>query len=262
MPADSNLRIGIVVPTLGLNIPWLKRALLSIENQTHPAEIIVVTKKGDTKLQEWLMEHSYTFCEDKGQGTVAGAINDGVEFLYQNKVEIFGFLGDDDILLPTAVASLYNALQKRKKGKCVAAFGSCWYVDETGKTIFANKSNLKLVAFMHIFPNVLPHPGALMYTRDWANLGGFDASLRFAPDLDYWFRLSKMGHFVRISTPVSLFGWNSVGLTGSLRRSSILEAQMVRKRYAKGIKGISYTLLAPLMIRIGEFVMQSQMKRS
>lgn len=247
-------KVGIVIPSLGKNLSSLEASLKSVELQTYPVSAIVVIPKGNLNLEAWLYERKIHFIHDNNEATVSGAINCGVEYLCKAKYDIFAFLGDDDLLLPTAVSSLIKVLTSNTNA--VAAFGSCWYFNSEGRVVFNNDSKLKLMKFMHFMPNLLPHPGALMYVQDWKDLKGFDSTLKFAPDLDYWFRLKKKGKFIRTRTPVALFGWNSEGLTASRRSESIAEAKLVRKRYVKGISRLTNFLFEPLFLQLGEYYLQ------
>jgi hypothetical protein len=66
-----------------------------------------------------------------------------------------------------------------------------------------------LEAIRHIIrsgTNPLGEPPAVMFrASDWLRTGGFDASLPYAVDLDYWLRLLQWGDLVYLTDPLCAF---------------------------------------------------------
>ena len=247
----SNSIVGYVVPTIGRNLDWLNTALESIRTQSHPTEIIVVIPKNNNYLEEWLGSRKYLFIYES-QNNLANALNTGIGYLNDKGIEIFGFIGDDDIL---ALGSIHNLFLQFENKNTVAAVGHCWYIDAEETVVFHNRAYPGLVNLMTIIPNVIPHPGALMRTKDWDSLGGFDEGLPFfGMDLDYWLRLRKLGKIKRVECPMSYFRWHDGGLTGGRREESKAAAISIRKKHSKGIFYLLNRICSPLITKLGEAI--------
>lgn len=252
----------VIIPTLGKDLNLLERAVESVLNQTRTTSVLLVAPPRAQNLANWALKRDLEICFDNDFGTVSDAINCGVAQIEKRNCKYFIFLGDDDLLLPNAVFNLEKVLKSKSKWskkRIVASFGYCWYVSSDGETIFENRAPVGLLKILKFIPNVIPHPGALMYVSDWRKLGGFDPSLRFAPDLDYWLRLKDLGRFARVSSPMSYFGWGS-GLTSTRRSESILEAKLVRRRYLSWWELPVYWLLEPISVFLGEKILRNRTK--
>ena len=239
-----------MIPSLGKNLNWLERAVDSIQKQKHTTTIIVVIPH-DQDFENFLKKRNICYVFEK-DSNLTSAINTGVQYLFDQKIDYFAFLGDDDILLPASTASLMRAFDQKNT---VASVGHCWYIDEMEQVLFHNRAWPRLIFFMTILPNMLPHPGAIMRTADWHKIGKFDESLNYAMDLDFWLRLNKVGKIRRVECPMSLFRWHPGGLTASNRKDSKYEATLVRRKHAKGFMRILNKILSPIFTLLGEFVL-------
>jgi len=247
----ENAKVGYVMPSLGKNLIWLQKAIHSIQQQDHETDLVIVIPKTIPEFEAWLIRQRVKFIYES-KPNLTNAINSGVQYFLDAGIEYFAFLGDDDILLPSSTRSLMTAFQQEN---VVSSVGHCWYIDETEKVVFHNRAWPKLITFMRIIPNVIPHPGAIMKTETWKKIGGFDENLHFAMDLDYWLKLRKYGKIVRVECPMSLFRWHSNGLTASNRESSMAEAISVRRKHSTGFFLILNAIFAPLMTYLGERVL-------
>jgi GT2 family glycosyltransferase len=251
-------KVGYFVPTLGNNLKWLELSLQSISQQSYQPELVVVIPIGKPELESWLLQRNYQYAYEEIPN-LSNAFNVGIKYLMNSGVELVGFLGDDDIL---AYGSTENLAQTFDDEKIVAVFGGCTYIDENGKNFFHNKSYPVLKSLLTIIPNVLPNPGALIRTKNWADLGGYDENLKISMDLDYWLRLRKMGKFKRVEHPMSYFRWHSSSLTAGSRDESNKVAREIQRKHSKGIFIPIHILLAPVFSFIGELLLMRNMNKS
>jgi glycosyltransferase involved in cell wall biosynthesis len=119
------------------------------------------------------------------------------------------FLDADDLLLPDALERM-AATMAANPGH-VACFGHHIKIDEDGAALGSSK----LPAFRRLpaedtlrhllCRNVIVNGGALCIRTDAAHrVGGYDSSLRFAEDLEFWCRLAVLSDFVPMSDCVVL----------------------------------------------------------
>lgn len=249
--------VGYVIPSLGNNLNWLDQAINSIRSQDHPTEIIVVIPAQEMMLENWLNDRGINCIQEKSPN-LSAAINTGVDYFHKKDLKYFAFLGDDDLVIPGSTGTLFRSMNGPNT---VAAVGRCWYIDSKQNVIFHNRAWPQLLGLMTIIPNVIPHPGALMRISDWILLDGFDESLKYALDLDYWLRLKRLGKVERVECPMSLFRWHDQGLTSSNRLQSKTEAQQVRRGHAKGIFYALNIIFAPLMTLMGELLLLNKTKK-
>lgn len=230
---DSSLRdkklVGIVVPTLGLRLEYLLQCLQSVR-AIETAHILLVAP---VQVHDALQAYSKFFDQleaDPGTG-LAAAINYGVKKLPRH-IEIFNWLGDDDLLLEDGFKKSIEEILSNLN--CVATFGISKFIDENGGVF--SKSNLgkHAVQLLLIGPNKIPQPGALIRRSTFSAMGELKTDLGWAFDYDMFIRLSRLGEVTFIPEQVSKYRWHSNSLSASQTRNSILEASKVRRENLPG----------------------------
>jgi hypothetical protein len=74
--------------------------------------------------------------------------------------------------------------------------------------------------------------------------GGLDEKLKYTMDLDLLLSLSTLGSFIKTHRVIAAFCWHPASLTIANRKASLLEAQVVQRRHARGIFFmLAYSLL-------------------
>lgn len=183
-------RLSIVTPSYQ-KAPFLERAILSVLNQNYPnLEYIVIDGGSSDESKSILMKYqrylSYWISErDQGQ---SDALNKGFA---RATGEIVGWLNADDFYLPRAflrVADLF-----RDTPEVDVIFGDRVDVDEED----AVTGELRFTPFSR---TVLQYDGMCLSThstfwrRDlFSKVGGFDPSLRFSMDYEFFLRAAE-GH--------------------------------------------------------------------
>jgi glycosyltransferase involved in cell wall biosynthesis len=223
------MKIGYVVPTLGLKIPWLKQSLASIRTYDNECEIVLIANQISEDLTEVAKTFSASLLLEARPGLFA-AVNQGVSFLHEKGVKIFSFLGDDDILMPSAGQ---NLLKGFSDSSTLAVYGQVWYVDENLGVLMKNTGYPHLHRFQAWIPNLIPNPGTLISVDAWRRVGGYNEHYNWAGDLDFWIKLRKFGKIKFIDVPMSFFRWHEGSHTAGRRNSSVSEATLVRTNHTK-----------------------------
>ena len=224
-----------MVPTLGTRPDYLYQCLKSIRSAGDAHIRLVAPESMDARelLQIGLVD---SLVEDPGTG-LPNAINAGLSTLPPS-VEFINWLGDDDLLLPQAVSVASQELSLNPDIAMV--FGSCDYVDPSGKVVWQNKSGQWAVPLLRFGPDLIPQPGALFRRSLFETIGRLNPKFGWAFDFDLFIRLAKVGKLRFINETLGQFRWHPESLSVEFRRKSVSEASEVRRSHLPGyLKGIS-----------------------
>jgi hypothetical protein len=130
-------------------------------------------------------------------------INRGLELA---RGEIVGYLSDDDLLLPGAVAKLATALA-REPG-AVVAYPGYEIIDEAGEVIDTITPTEYSVAESVKLHDAIVGAGAFFRVDAFRKIGGWDRDLRYRADYDFWLRLGMEGSFVRLPEPLAAWRYH------------------------------------------------------
>jgi glycosyltransferase involved in cell wall biosynthesis len=216
----------IVVPTLGRRADYLMEALESIRTQSVNADVILVAPENVPSVSEAASRFGVAVIPDPG--SLPQAINAGVASARPHH-RFVNWLGDDDLLTPGSLASTVDALTADPRR--VLAYGACSYIDEQGQLLWISRAGRMAERILSWGPDLIPQPGMLVRRDAWVRVGGVDATLRFAFDLDLLLKLRREGTFVNVGSVVSSFRWHSESLTVSDRSMSLDESESVKRRY-------------------------------
>lgn len=227
-------KVGIVVPTLGRRPDYLIQCLNSIKAATTDNSVvfvvIVAPKSFDPSifLNQGLVQK---VVEDTGSG-LAAAINAGFTAMPAG-IEYMNWLGDDDLLSPNSIDLAARVLDNQPK--TVLVFGSCDYVDPTGKVVWTNKSGQFAVPLLRFGPDLIPQPGALFRKKSFFEVGGLSLDYDWAFDFDLLIKFSKIGTLSFVNKTLSSFRWHPESLSVGYRTMSVDEASKVRTSHLPGI---------------------------
>jgi GT2 family glycosyltransferase len=216
-------RVGIVVPTLGKRPDYLKQCLGSIRAAGDAHILIVAPASINTEIlrSEGLID---SVVLDSGGGLPA-AINQGIKAL-PGPVEYVNWLGDDDLLTPSALEATSGALDENPKA--VMSFGACDYIDGQGNIIWSNRSGQWAVPLLRFGPDLIPQPGALFRRSAFSRSGELRTDLGWAFDFDLFIRLAKLGKLIYLNQTLAQFRWHPESLSVEHRKKSVAEASQVR----------------------------------
>lgn len=216
----------IVVPTLGQRPQLLEQTLESIRSQSVSADIAIVGPCDNPNLQEAARAFDAELVRDPG--SLPAAIEAGVARAQQHHRYVT-WLNDDDVLTPGSLSATHYALQATPRA--VLAYGACEYINERGDMLWTNSAGRWAQRVLPWGPDLVPQPGMLARRDAWERVGGLDANLKFAFDLDLLLRLRGLGEFVDVGVVVSRFRWHATSLTVADRTASLNESEAVKRRY-------------------------------
>jgi GT2 family glycosyltransferase len=218
-----DVKVGIVVPTIGQRPEYLPLALKSIREAGNAYVLLVGNKGFDaTSFLDSGLVNKYLDEEDPG---LAAKINFGFRALPE-QIQYINWLGDDDLLTK---GSLEVALDRiTQKDQPVLVYGGCEYIDPKGNSLFTNKSGAWAVPLLRFGPQLIPQPGALCRRDAFEKIGGLSQEFGWAFDFELFLSLSKMGKAVFVPKVLAKFRWHPGSLSVSRRAESVREASKVR----------------------------------
>lgn len=104
-----------------------------------------------------------------------------------------GYLSSDDILYPTAVQKLVDALER--DNSLICAYPDCDLIDERSRLAKRNVCRPFDLVELVIQQECYIGPGALFRASGFRCAGGWDPELKLAPDREFWIRLAEFGAF-------------------------------------------------------------------
>jgi GT2 family glycosyltransferase len=162
--------------------------------------------------------------DDPGIG-LSSAIDFGLRSFPPN-VEYMNWLGDDDLLSEGSLDHTL-ALLTDDPG-VVLVYGGCEYIDESGKSLWLNRSGNYAKYVMHCGPQLIPQPGSLFRRDAYKQIGGLDFRYQWAFDLDLLIRLSHVGKLKYTPQTLAKFRWHDGSLSVGGRDGSVNEASLIR----------------------------------
>jgi GT2 family glycosyltransferase len=237
----SNLdRVGVVVPSLGERPEMLLRCLDSIRQQNLPTFVVLVDSS-QGRISKSSVSHLVDRIVETKPSGLSSAINEGFKAMGDRHVA-FTWVGDDDLLEPGGLSSLFHSLHSNPNAPFSA--GGCNYLDEKGRIFWRLTPNRFSGFKTRYVTNAFAQPACLIRSRDFRRIGGADESLRLAMDLDIWLKLSRLGKPAVVSHVVASYTWHHASLSASNERRANREAIAVRRRNLGLLRSIPAIFLA------------------
>lgn len=118
--------------------------------------------------------------------------------------QYFKLLPQDDLLAPNCLEREVNVLKADKDEYIALVFCARTVIDSTGHAIMTRgypqrqggriSNQAAIRACLRHGTNLIGEPGGVMFRKSLVDaVGGFDASIGYVIDLDYWFRLLMRG---------------------------------------------------------------------
>lgn len=193
----SSPSISCVVPTLN-SAATLDATLLSLRSQQNVKLELLVADSGSTDgtleiCRRWDAATIYV-----PPGSMYRAINAG---LRQCRGEWFAYLNSDDLIFPDSFSRLIDC---PKQSDAEVAYGNCDYLDEQGRFIYsfaAAEADMLLPLFRQRQMG-FAQPAAIFRRQAYEQLNGFDESLLYRADADFFIRALLAGKtFAKLSGP-------------------------------------------------------------
>ena len=236
-------KVGIVIPTIFERPEYLFEAIESI-GTAGDAYILLSSPNNPEMVSNYIHLVDEHALEQTG-GNLASKINHALNQLPPD-CEFIGWLGDDDLLTPQSLERAVSAL-KENPGLALV-YGSCDYIDASGKKIGQNPSGSWAKTVMLFGPFLIPQPGSVWRRSAFDAIGGIDDHFDLAFDHDLFLRLTKYSGAKYLGVTQAAFRWHAGSLSVGKRWNSVLEASKVRrKHYNPLVKPMMY-LLEPLVI--------------
>jgi glycosyltransferase involved in cell wall biosynthesis len=197
--------ISVVIPTFN-RAPLVRQAVQSVFAQTFADYEVVVVDDGSTDNTKEMLasfletpNFHYHYQSNSGRST---ARNHGIKLA---QGEFLMFLDSDDMLLPEALAKLYEAAQRTTAGMI---HGEAQFIDEHGRRLWTSKPTTKALRNGLTYHTLIREPyfmlqGAfLLRASCLQRVGEFDRTLEPSEDYDFSMRAVLECQLTYIAVPV------------------------------------------------------------
>ena len=215
----------MVVPTLGTRRDYLDQCLATVLASSYGSVRVVLVGPTGSCAEQVASDHGVEFVAQAPAG-IGAAVNAGWRE-HGGDAEIWGWIGDDDLLDPRAIE---RAVAKLRATGAVMVFGRCRYIDETGRSLWTARPGRFAAWNLGGGVQLIPQPGSLATADAVRSVGLVDESLKFAMDYDLFLRLKHIGRIVYVPHELASFRWHEDSLTASQGDRSAAEADGVRRR--------------------------------
>jgi len=249
VPSD---RTAVVIPAYNAS-RWIGETLDSLLAQTANGWTCVVVDDGSTDGTADLVR-SRTVGDDRftvvsqANAGVSAARNTGLRHVPSDSATV-AFVDSDDLWLPSALASLRAALERRPDAAGVT--GLARHVDETGHPIDLGAQEARLrgrpcvrrgligllpperdtdFASLAISGRIWPPAVGLFRLRDVAAVGDFDTSLWIGEDWDFYLRLARRGPLAFLDEVVADYRQHAESATADSWDLMITDLDRVRRK--------------------------------
>lgn len=239
------IKVGIIIPTLGVRLHYLKECIQSIKRD--PNVFLIIISPNKLHLNSQLSDLVDRFFVEESRG-LASAINQGVSE-FPPSIKYFNWLGDDDLLTPNSLVTSRRVLKDNPGASGV--YGMCEYINSVGSRIGINSSGPWARQLIRFGPNLIPQPGALISREIFRQIGGLRTDLKLAFDVDMFIKLQKVSSLAYIPSLLGKFRWHRDSLTVKARLVSVRESSKIRREHLpRFTRVISPLWEIPLMISI------------
>jgi GT2 family glycosyltransferase len=183
--------VSIVTPSFDQG-RYLEETMRSVLEQDYPrVEYLVVdggSQDGSAEIIERYADRLAWWVSEPDEGQAA-ALNRGFAHA---QGEILGWLSSDDTLLPGAVTTVVDALEREPETMLV--YGEALFVDEDGREIFPLRPRpFDVSAMVRACANHVVQPGSLFRRRALELAGPLDEDAHYLFDFEFALRLWQAG---------------------------------------------------------------------
>lgn len=247
------LRTVMVIPTLGRHEGWFHEAVASVTQQTRPVQLLVVGPS-TSPARLWCAHLGLRYLDF--EGGLTAAINYGFDQAPPG-VEFAGWLGDDDVLAPGAIAAAEVRLMDQVDAPYV--YGRLRYIDGSGSTLWVARPSRWAPRYLRLGKNFVPQPGSLLRRSSLAVISGLDESLHNCMDQDLFTRLGRTGLPCYLPRELAAFRVHQASITS--RKGAGDESELVRMRQWDRRSRALYRTVRPLTRQVDR-VLHALMRRT
>ena len=238
-------RIGVVVPTLGRRPEHLKSSLSAIHDES--IHIVLVTpERSDVEWVERLGLIHQILRRPHANNDLSASINAGLGRIPVG-TEYVTWVNDDDLVTSDSLHAGADIMDRFEQ--CPFVYGTCTYVDDTGKVLWTNRSGPRIRVLQRFGPNLMPQPGSLIRRSAMNHVGGLDETLTLAFDLDLFLKLQRIGRPHFSAQVNALVRWDRTSLSNAQRAEQIAEGSLARLNHAHPMMVPLLKLIEPLTRR-------------
>lgn len=224
--------VSIVTPTLE-RAALLELTLRSVTAQTYPAIEHIVVDGGSMDGTVELLRHEEAVRGLRWVSEPDDGMYDAIDKgLRMARGEIVAYLNSDDLYFPWSVERAVEAFERDQEADLV--FGDVIRVDEfRGITVpvFVPPYDPAAMAAY----GTLHQPAVFFRHRVLEGMDGFDGSLRYVADLEFWLRAGGRYRFRRINEFLALEQRHPDMLSETSRERMAVEDARVRGAYRRGL---------------------------
>jgi glycosyltransferase involved in cell wall biosynthesis len=222
--------VSVITPTLN-QAAFIERTLASVQAQVYPRIEHIVMDGGSTDGTLEIVRREadagrLTYVSEGDRG-MYDAVNKGLALA---RGDVLCYLNSDDAWFPWAVETVVATFLGHPDADIVFGDGIKVTDDPTQQRLrlFGPFDRLSLATY-----ESLCQPAVFWHRRLYDRLGGFDPTMRFAADLDYWLRAAAAGApIVHVAEVVAIERIHAARLSSAHEAAMATEASAMRARHA------------------------------
>jgi glycosyltransferase involved in cell wall biosynthesis len=196
-----SIGVAVVIPAFN-HARYLAEAIDSVLAQEYPNVDLLVIDDGSTDDTAHVLERYGTRLRWRSRGNRGQSVtlNEGWS---DTRGDILLYLGDDDLLLPGAIATAAAAMEADPS--LAGVYGDYSIIDEQSRTL--RRVSMPDVDLRRMLRDFEPPPAAGTFVRRsvWEEIGGWDPSFRQVPDRDFYQRVLLRGRMRRLDAVLAAF---------------------------------------------------------
>lgn len=223
---NNNIKFSILVPVYNVEIPWLKKAITSIKNQTYKNWELCLADDCSTKKE--VPEYLRTIASDQIKVTlleknagISGATNKAAQLASGDYLLL---MDNDDVLSPDALESFAEAI---KEQDCDILYSDQDIIDEKDvhrNPLFKPDWSLDLVLSQMYIGHLLGFRKAL-----FEQVGGFRSEYNGSQDYDLFLRMTENTQKI-VHVPKILYSWRAIASSTAENPESKPYAQIMGQK--------------------------------
>jgi glycosyltransferase involved in cell wall biosynthesis len=212
---------------------YLRSAVESILAQTFTDFEFLIVDDGSTDrsrsiLQDYAAQDSRIVLISRENKGLTQSLN---ELIRRSRGEFLARMDADDVALPERFAQQIDFLRQQPQVVCIGTAQD--WIDGDGDRLMQwapTADDAEIQAHMLAGRNYFCHPSVMMRRQAAVAVGGYDASLKSAQDLDLWLRLGEIGQLANLQAVLMQYRIHTQSVTEKQIKQQTGYAQEACKR--------------------------------